>query len=195
MVESSFTNSVVLDSSLVAVSYLNFRFPAFFDQSVPWHWGNYRVRIHSETRTKHEKNIKQIHHTDKYSQFSSIIRSFWPNGWLSVYQLTGCGFEFSCSHLNFRFPVCFTQGVPWHSGSYRVWINSEKRTWHDKNIQSNAPYRQVLTFQLNHLVTLAKWLGVRLRTKCLWIQVQLQSLKLQISRFFRARSSLTLRKL
>ena len=24
---------------------------------------------------------------------------------------------------------------------YRVWIHSERRTWHDKNIQSNAPYR------------------------------------------------------
>ena len=28
---------------------------------------------------------------------------------------------------------------------YRVWINSETRTWHDKNIQSNVWYRQVLT--------------------------------------------------
>ena len=23
----------------------------------------------------------------------------------------------------------------WHSGNYRVWIHSETRTWHDKNIQ------------------------------------------------------------
>ena len=39
------------------------------------------------------------------------------------------------------FRACFEQGVPWHSGNYRVWIHSETRTWHDKNIQSNAPYR------------------------------------------------------
>ena len=39
------------------------------------------------------------------------------------------------------------------------------RRWHDKNIQSNAPYRQVLITQLNHLASLAKWLSVRLRTK------------------------------
>ena len=32
--------------------------------------------------------------------------------------------------------ACFEQGVPWHSGKYRVWIHSEKRTWHDKNMQS-----------------------------------------------------------
>ena len=40
--------------------------------------------------------------------------------------------------------------------------HSETRTWHDKNIQSNAPYRKVLTTQLNYLASLAKWLSVRL---------------------------------
>ena len=53
-----------------------------------------------------------------------------------VYELSSCGFEFRYSHLNFRFRVCFKQGVPWHSGSYKVWIHSETRTWQDKNIQS-----------------------------------------------------------
>ena len=48
----------------------------------------------------------------------------------------GSGFESSCSHFTFRFRTCFEQGVPWHSGNYRVWIHSETRTWHDKNIQS-----------------------------------------------------------
>ena len=33
------------------------------------------------------------------------------------------------------------------------------------NIQSNAPYRQVLTTQLSHLANLAKWMIVRLRLK------------------------------
>ena len=54
-----------------------------------------------------------------------------------VYELTGCGFESSCSHLKFRFCACFKQGVPRHSGKYRLWINSETRKWHDKNIQFN----------------------------------------------------------
>ena len=62
----------------------------------------------------------------------------WPNGWVFVYELSGSGFESSCNHLNFRFCACFEQGVPWHSGNYRVWIHSETRTWHDKNIQSFA---------------------------------------------------------
>ena len=62
-------------------------------------------------------------------------------GQVFVYELHGSGFESSCSHLNFRFGAYFEQGVPWHSGNYRVWIHSEMRTWHDKNIQSNAPTR------------------------------------------------------
>ena len=75
------------------------------------------------------------------SRHSSII---WPvllNSWVFVYELSGCGFHSTCSHLNSRFHACFEQGVPWHWDNYRVWIHSERRTRHDKNIQSNAPYR------------------------------------------------------
>ena len=53
-----------------------------------------------------------------------------------AYELSGSRFESSCSHLNFRFGACFEQGVPWHSGNYRVLIHSAIRKWHDKNIQS-----------------------------------------------------------
>ena len=80
----------------------------------------------------------QMHRTDKFSQHSSIIWPAWLNGWVFVYELSGCGFESSCSHFTFRFRACFEQGVPWHSGNYRVWIHSETRTWHDNNIQSNS---------------------------------------------------------
>ena len=59
-------------------------------------------------------------------------------------ELSGCGFESRCSHLNFRFRACFEQGVPWHSGNYSVWIHSETRTWHDKNIQSDR--KELLIF-------------------------------------------------
>ena len=38
---------------------------------------------------------------------------------------------------------------------------------------------------------MAKWLSIRLQTKWLWVKVLLQSLKLQISHLFRARSSVT----
>ena len=58
------------------------------------------------------------------------------NGWVFVYDLSGCWFKSSCSHLNFRFCACFEQGVPWHSGNYWVWIHSETCTGLDKYIQS-----------------------------------------------------------
>ena len=40
------------------------------------------------------------------------------NGWVFIYELTGCEFESSCSYLNFRFHACFEQGVP--SDNYSV---------------------------------------------------------------------------
>ena len=39
-------------------NHLNFRFRAWFEQGVSWHSGNYRVWIHPETRTWHDKNIQ-----------------------------------------------------------------------------------------------------------------------------------------
>ena len=57
------------------------------------------------------------------------------NDYYFVNELSGCGFKSRCSHLNLRFLACFVQGVPWHSGNYRVWIHSEACTWRDKNIQ------------------------------------------------------------
>ena len=57
-----------------------------------------------------------MHHTDKYSQHSSIIWPVWLNGWVFVYKLSGCGFESSGCHINFRCGTCFEQGVPLHSG-------------------------------------------------------------------------------
>ena len=141
------------------------------------------------------KTYSQIHRTDKYSQHSWIIWPVGQNGWVFVYELSGCGFESRCIHLIFRYGACFEQGVPWHSGNCRGWIHSQTRTWHDKNIQSNAPYRSVLTAQLNHLASLANRLSVRLRTKWLWVRIPLQSLNLPIWRLLPARSSLTFRKL
>ena len=46
--------------------------------------------------------------------------------WVLIYKLSGCGLEFRCCHLNFKYRACFEQGVPWHSGNYRVWIHSER---------------------------------------------------------------------
>ena len=39
-------------------SHLNFWLHACYEQELPWHLGNYRVWIHSETRTWHDKNTQ-----------------------------------------------------------------------------------------------------------------------------------------
>ena len=64
-------------------------------------------------------SINQCHF--KWLQLDSNPESLSSNGWVFAYELSGSGFK---------------QGVPWHSGNYRVWIHSVMRTWHDKNIQS-----------------------------------------------------------
>ena len=69
----------------------------------------------------------------------------WPNGWVFVYELSASGFESSCNRLTFRFHACFEQGVPWHSGNFRVWIHSVTRTWHDKNIQPDCIFYSEIT--------------------------------------------------
>ena len=125
-------------------NHLNFRFRACFEQGVPWHQATTECGFTPKRVRDMIRTYSQMHRTDKYWQHCSIILPVWLNGWVFVYELSGCGLESSYSHLKFRFRACFEQEVPWHSGNYRVWIHSEKRTWHDKNIKSNAPYRSVL---------------------------------------------------
>ena len=90
------------------------------------------------TLSKTWGGLSDCNRTWTQNQHSTIWpnRPNWPNGWVFVYELSGSGFESSCSHLNFWFTACFEQRVPWHSGNYRVRIHSETRTWHDKNIHS-----------------------------------------------------------
>ena len=95
-----------------------------------------RVIMITEITYSARSSYSKMHRTDKYSPHSSVIWLVWLNGWVFVYELSGCGFESSCSHLNFKFCVSFEQGVPWHSGNYRAWIHSETPTWQEKNIQA-----------------------------------------------------------
>ena len=53
-------------------SHLNFRFRTCFEQWVPWHSDNYRVWIHAETRTLHDKNIQ----TSSFSLIGSAANGF-----------------------------------------------------------------------------------------------------------------------
>ena len=39
-----------------------------------------------------------MHLADQHSKYISIIWPVWLNGWVFVYELSGCGFEFRCCH-------------------------------------------------------------------------------------------------
>ena len=78
------------------------------------------------------RTYSQIHRKDKYSELSSIIWPVWLSGWVFIYEQSGCGFESSWSHLNFRFGAFSEKELHWHSGNYRMLIHSETHTWHDK---------------------------------------------------------------
>ena len=64
---------------------------------------------------------QSIYHKNKYSHHRSIIWTVWLNRWVFDYEVSGCSFEFCCSHLNFRYHTCFEQGVPCHSHSSIIW--------------------------------------------------------------------------
>ena len=92
--------------------------------------------------------------------------------WLSVrLQTSGCGFESNCCHLHFRFRACFEQGVPWHSGNYRLWIYPKTGAWHDdwnQEIQEikwqreqcsveSTPFTHVILLRSNRVPLILSW--------------------------------------
>ena len=78
------------------------------------------------------------------------ICPFCLNGWLFVYELSDCGFESRCNHLNLRYRACFEQGAPWHSRNYRVQIHSKMRMRHDKNAQSLCDPCYIFEYVYSH---------------------------------------------
>ena len=58
--------------------------------------------------TGFEPTITSFVNEQSFSQTGPV----WLNGWVFVYELSACGFESHCCHLNFRYGACFEQGVP-----------------------------------------------------------------------------------
>ena len=74
------------------------RFCACFEQGVPWHSGNYRKRIHSETRTWHDKNMQSISQHSVMLFYSVSLKSFmefkicvllWLSEWITAWRNEG----------------------------------------------------------------------------------------------------------
>ena len=93
------------------------------EEDKKWNLWNGKERTSEKTTMLSDCNWTRIHN-HLVCKHSTIYPNWpmWLNGWVFVYEISGSGFESRCSHLNFRFRACFEQGVPWHSGDYRVWI-------------------------------------------------------------------------
>ena len=103
-------------------------------------------------------------------------------------------------HLNFRYCACFEEGVPWHSGNYRVYFHSEMCTWHDNDIQGlHFPgtiwYRMInITFyfsaekclKLLGIIFILKFyaqVGKFTKIFCIWKRLSLKELVLEEAHF------------
>ena len=66
-----------------------------------------QISVFSRNAGKYERKKSRVPTLRRvkrnYSRHRSIIWPVWPNGWVFVYELSGCGFESSCSHLNLDF--------------------------------------------------------------------------------------------
>ena len=111
-------------------------------------WGTYKNIFQTLwnacnwTRTQNHLVLKRtFNHLAKLTKWFSCVLSTYLYGVRVQYLSVRCsGFESSCSDFTFRFRACFEQGVPWHSGNYRVWIHSENAyvTWQEHTVLWNA---------------------------------------------------------
>ena len=126
-----------------------------------------------------------FYHVTKPFQSESTIRLVWLNGWVFVYELSGCGFESRCSRLHLRYSACFEQRVSRHSDKYIVWNHSETRTWHDKSIrcfvqasdiepEQTAPFSKGKKFERKRIVvSVILVVGVQLSFTCSKLTIEI----------------------
>ena len=75
--------------------------------------------------------------------FPRLYQSDWAVFWVLI-----CMVHLNLTHLTH---LLQKQGVPWHSGNYRVWIHSETRKWHNNNIQLYQSIQQRF-LQILHVI-------------------------------------------
>ena len=81
---------------------------------------------------------------------SYLIHKRTLNHSVFVYELSGCGFESSCSHLDFRFCACWSrQGVPWQF--LAKWLSVDSlwnvcMTWQEHTVITNRLHWKLLVW-------------------------------------------------
>ena len=92
---------------------------------------------HSAIQRKHLNTILYVTASNGIQTHNHLVRKRTLNHFVKLAKWLTCVVSTYLYgiHLNFRYRACFEEGVPWHSGNYRVYIHSEMHTWHDNNMQ------------------------------------------------------------
>ena len=114
-------SSIIIDWKIINISFkwyfsdLTEIFQVYFLGKLSWKVDIFIIRFKLIDLISINKQINII--IIKWQQQDSnpqpLSLNHW-NGWMFVYKLSGCGFESRYYH------TCFKQGVPWHSGIYRM---------------------------------------------------------------------------
>ena len=123
-------------------SHFTCRFRGSFEQGVPWQSGHYRVWVHSESAyvTWQERTVKytlQINNQNtaqSFGQFAQMVQCSFKKevvlGWSPV-----------AVTLHSDSAPASTKEFVDNQATREFEFTLKMRTWHDENIQSNAPYR------------------------------------------------------
>ena len=70
----------------------------------------------------------------RYLKFKWLQLDSNPNGWVFIYELSGCGFKSSCSHLNWK------DNVSWHPDPHCYALDEFNFSWKNEIIYAFPPF-------------------------------------------------------
>ena len=124
-------------------SHITFRFCACYEEGVPWQSGNHRVLVHSE-------NAYLIWQEHTFKCTVQISTRNTPQSFGQFTQMVECSFknEVVLGSSPVAVVTLPSDSAPASSKEFldnqatrECGFTLKMRTWHDQNIQSNAPYR------------------------------------------------------
>ena len=159
------------------------------------YWMNSRKPLRRNINSK-KQELRQFFYLYVLIMSSTRFRlNLWLNGWVFVYVLSGCGFESRCSLLTSDIaPVSSKKFLDIQATIECGFTLKCVRDMIRNYSQMYRTYKYSQHSSINWPIRLNGWVFVYKLNGC-GIRVPLQSLKLQISCLFRARSSLTFRQL
>ena len=110
-------------------SHLNLRYPLVLSKEFLCIQTTIECRLTLKRVRDIIRTYSQMHSTDKYSQYSLIVCPVWLNGWVFVYELSGCEFESRCramfiNKLSILVKKSWSDGFGFSEETWRVLFQS-----------------------------------------------------------------------